>query len=257
MKSAGGGLKVTVMDVTTATFERDVIEASKSHPVVVDFWAPWCGPCRALTPIIDKVAREFEGRVKVVKVNSDDNPELSAAYGVRSIPNVIAFKNGRPAAQFVGALPESQVRAFIEQLLPSESELALDRAEALFAANRIEEAEQALAAVKPDPDLDQRVAALRQGIAYARAGAGADEGALRARLEADPADHEARLALAGLHAAARRYADAMDQLLEIVRRDKNWRDGEARKQLLALFNLAAADPALVAEYRRKLANVLH
>src|SRR5690606_32067096 len=88
-------------------------------------------------------------------------------------------------------------------------------------------------------------------------GAGADEGALRARLEADPADHEARLALAGLHAAARRYADAMDQLLEIVRRDKNWRDGEARKQLLALFNLAAADPALVAEYRRKLANVLH
>ena len=246
------------MDVSTETFESEVLEASKTQPVVVDFWAPWCGPCRALTPVIEKVAGEFAGRVKLVKVNSDDNQELASAYGVRSIPNVIAFKDGRPAAQFVGAVPESQVRAFMEQLLPSPAEEALRRAEALFAANRVEDAERVLAAVKPDPALAERIAALKHGIAYARAGQdGPSEAELHSRLAADPADHEARLALAGLYAAERRYAEAMDELLEIVRRDKSWREGEARKQLLALFNLAAADPTLVTEYRRKLAATLH
>lgn len=246
------------MDVSTETFESEVLDASRTQPVVVDFWAPWCGPCRALTPIIEKVAAEFAGRVKLVKVNSDDNQELAGAYGVRSIPNVIAFKDGRPAAQFVGALPEGQVRAFIQQLLPSPAEEAVGQAEGLFAAGRIDEAEQMLAGVRPDPGLDERIAALKQGIAYARAGQGGpSEADLHARLAADPADHEARLALAGLYAAQRRYAEAMEALLEIVRRDKTWRDGEARKQLLALFNLAAHDPALVADYRRKLAATLH
>src|SRR5262245_38241758 len=95
-----------LMDVTPATFEREVLEASKTMPVVVDFWAPWCGPCRTLTPIIEKIAATFRGRVKLVKVNSDDNPQLSQAFQIRSIPNVIAFKDGKPAAQFLGALPE-------------------------------------------------------------------------------------------------------------------------------------------------------
>jgi putative thioredoxin len=246
------------MDVTTATFEQEVLEASKSLPVVVDFWAPWCGPCRALGPIIEKVAGELEGRVKLVKVDSDENPELSAAFGIRSIPNVIAFKDGRPAAQFLGAQPEAQVRAFIEKLLPSAAEQALERAEALFAAGDIDGTEQALAAVAREPDLKPRIAALEHGIAYARAGTeGPTEEELRAKLAADPDDHEARLALAFAFAAGRRYAEAMEELLEIVRRGKDWRDGEARKQLLALFDLAAAEPALVAEYRRKLASALH
>ena len=244
-------------DVSTKTFEKEVLEASKTVPVVVDFWAPWCGPCRSLTPIIEKVVGEFKGRVKLVKVNSDDNPELSQAFQIQSIPNVIAFKDGRAAAQFVGAQPESQVRAFIEKLLPSQMEAALKNAEALLAAGNLDDAERQLAVIKSDPSIAARIEAVRQGIAYARAGdQGPAETELRAKLEANPADHETRLALAGLYAGQRRYQEAMDQLLEILKRAKNWREGEARKQLIALFTLASSQPALVAEYRRKLASAM-
>jgi putative thioredoxin len=245
------------MDATTATFEREVLEASKSLPVIVDFWAPWCAPCRALAPILEKLTAEFAGRVKLVKVNIDENPDLAAAFGIRSIPAVFGFRDGRPAAQFLGALPEGQVRAFIEKLLPSASEVALERAERLFAEGRLDEAEQELAKVKSDPDWEARVEALRRGIADARESErGPGEAELRARLAANPMDHEARLALAARHAAARRWREALEELLEIVRRDRDWRDGEARKRMLAIFNLAD-DPDLVSEYRRRLASVLY
>jgi putative thioredoxin len=245
-------------DVTTATFNREVLEASKTTPVVVDFWAPWCGPCRALTPIIEKVAAEFKGRIKLVKVNSDDNPELSQAYGIRSIPNVIAFKDGRPAAQFVGAQPEQQVRTFMEKLLPSQMEEALKNAEALLAAGNLDDAERQLAVIKPDLVNAPRIEAVRQGIALARSGEqGPAESELREKLKANPADHEARLALAGFYAGQRRYQEAMDELLEILKRAKDWKEGEARKQLIALFSMAASQPALVAEYRRKLTSALY
>lgn len=246
------------MDVTTDTFEHEVMEASKDLPVVVDFWAPWCGPCRALTPVIEKAAAAFAGRIKLVKVNSDENQDLASAFGVRSIPSVIAFKDGRPAAQFVGAQSEGQVRAFMEKLLPSASEEALERAEAACAEGRLDDAERELAVVDADPVLAPRVQALRQTIAFARAAAeGPGEAELEAKLAANPADHETRFTLAGLYAYERRYREAMDALLEILRRDRHWRDGEARRQLLALFDLAAGDPPLVAEYRRKLARLLH
>jgi len=246
------------MDVTTADFEREVLEASKALPVVVDFWAPWCGPCRALTPVLEKVAAAYAGRVKLVKVNSDDNQELSAAFNVRSIPNVIAFKGGKPVGQFMGAQAEGQVRAFFEKLLPSASELALARAEALFAEKKLDEAEAELANVKSDPDWDARVEALRQGITYARAQTGGPgEAELKARIAANPADHEAHAALAALYAGAQRWREAMDELLEILRRAKDWKEGEARRQMLAIFNLAAAQPELVSEYRRKLASALY
>ena len=244
-------------DVTTKTFEQEVLDASKTVPVIVDFWAPWCGPCRSLTPIIEKVVGEFKGRVKLVKVNSDDNPELSQAFRVQSIPNVIAFKDGRAVSQFVGAQPESQIRAFIEKLLPSQMEAALKNAEDLLAAGNLDDAERQLAVIKSDPSIAARIEAVRQGIAYARAGdQGPAEAELRAKLEANPADHETRLALAGVYAGQRRSQEAMDELLEILKRAKNWREGEARKQLLSLFTLASSQPALVAEYRRKLASAM-
>jgi putative thioredoxin len=244
-------------DVSTKTFEKEVLDASKTVPVIVDFWAPWCGPCRSLTPIIEKVVGEFKGRVKLVKVNSDDNPELSQAFRVQSIPNVIAFKDGRAVSQFVGAQPESQVRAFIEKLLPSQIEAALKNAEDLLAAGNLDDAERQLAVIKSDPSIAARIEAVRQGIAYARAGdQGPAEAELRAKLEANPADHETRLALAGIYAGQRRYQEAMDELLEILKRAKNWREGEARKQLISLLTLASSQPALVAEYRRKLTSAM-
>ncbi|HTQ77959.1 MAG TPA: thioredoxin [Burkholderiales bacterium] len=246
------------MDVTTPNFEKEVLEASKTLPVVVDFWAPWCSPCRALTPILEKVAKDYAGRVKVVKVNSDENPELSAAFQVRSIPNVIAFKDGRAASQFMGAIPEGQVRAFFDSLLPSPSELALARAEAHFKAGRLDESEKELANVKFDPDWEARVEALKQGIAYARAGkSGPGEAELKAKLAANPADHDSRAALAALYAGAKRWREAMEELLEILRRAKDWKDGAARKELVNLFTLAADQPDLVAEYRKKLAAALY
>ncbi len=246
------------MDVSTATFEHEVLEASRTTPVVVDFWAPWCGPCRTLGPIIEKVAESFRGQVKLVKVNSDESPEISSALNIRSIPTVIAFRDGQPVTQFVGALPEGQVRAFFEQLLPSPAEQALEHAETLLERGQLDDAEQAVAGVKYDPALADRLEALKLRISYARSGEqGIDEAAMRARIDADAADHEARLALASLHAGQGHYREAMEQLLEIIRRERDWRDGEARRQLLALFNFAAGDASLVAEFRRKLASALH
>ncbi|MGH8705508.1 MAG: thioredoxin [Burkholderiales bacterium] len=248
-------MPVQAIEVASASFEREVLEASKTTLVVVDFWAPWCAPCRALTPILEKLAAEYGGRFRLAKVNSDENAELASAFGVRSIPDVMAFRDGRAVAQFLGALPERQVRAFIDKLLPPpELELAARAIE----QKRFDEAERLLDAVKPDVDWDERTGTLRQALAFARSGdGGANEPGLEAKLAANPADHEARLALAGLHAAKHRYRKALEELLEIVRRDRNWRDGEARRQMLAIFNLAAGEPDLVSEYRRKLASALY
>ena len=276
-----------VLEVTAETFEQDVLEASKQAPVVVDFWAPWCAPCRTLGPVLEKLATEYDGRFRLAKVNTEENVELAQAFNVRSIPDVRAFRGGRQVDQFMGALPEPRVRAFIEDLVPSPAELEwlhaaelrlagdlaaamaalrkalelnpqlhlarIDLAEVLVETGQHEEASTELDGVPDDPDWDARVAALKQAVAFARAGG--SESDLSARVAADPADFEARLALAGALAARKAWRDALEHLLEIVRRDKAWRDGEARKQMIAIFNLAG-DEDLVGEYRRKLASVL-
>jgi putative thioredoxin len=278
-----------VVEVTTATFERDVVEASKATPVVVDFWAPWCGPCRALGPLLEKLAAEYAGRFRLAKVNSDENPELARVFNVRSIPDVRAIRGGREVDGFMGALPEGQLRAFLERIVPSPAELErlraaelrtagdavgalaalrkalaldprhdlarIDLAERLIEEGGHDEATRLLDAVRPDVDWDARVAALKQAIGFARAGG--SEGDLAARVAANPSDLDARLSYAGALAARKAWRPAMEQLLEIIRRDKGWRDGEARKQMVAIFNLAADEADLVSEYRRKLSSALY
>ena len=244
------------MDIGIAEFEQQVLKSSASQPVVVDFWAPWCAPCRALGPILEKLEAEYGGRFRLAKVNLDENPSLAEALGVRSIPAVFGFREGRPVAQFVGAQPEREVRAFIERLLPSPHQKSLGQAEQLIAQGKVDEAEKLLEAMPFDIEWEPRMEALRAAIGFARAG-GPDTAELEKRIAAAPDDHALRLQLAQRLAAQRRWREAMDQLLEIVKKDKGWRDGEARKQLVHIFRLAADQPDLVTEYRRRLATQLY
>jgi putative thioredoxin len=239
------------MDISKDQFQTEVLEASV--PVLVDFWAPWCGPCKSLGPILEKLEGEYAGRFKLVKVNVDENQELAGTFSVRSIPAVFAFRGGKAVDSFLGALPESQVRAFIERQFPSPHEITIGKAQGLVDEGKLEEAEKLLASVPEHIDWDAKVHTLRAAIGYARAG---DDPALKARVEKNPADLESRLALARAHAGQKRYREALEELLEIVRRDKAWRDGLARMEMLNLFALSP-EPDLVSEYRRKLATALY
>jgi putative thioredoxin len=243
------------MDISKDDFQREVLDASAQVPVLVDFWAPWCAPCRSLGPVLEKLEREYAGRFKLVKVNSDENQELAAAFNVRSIPAVFAVRNGKAADSFLGALPESQVRSFIERQFPSAHELTIAKAEGLIAQGKVDEAEALLGGVPSHIDWDAKVETLRAAIGYARSG-NQDEGDLQGRIRKNPQDLETRLALARLYAGTQRYREALDELLEIVRRDKSWRDGLARSEMLNVFALAP-EPGLVSEYRRKLATALY
>jgi len=281
------------MDVNSDTFESVVIEGSHKTPVIVDFWAPWCGPCRALTPVLEKLAAEYDGRFVLAKVNSDDNSELSARYGVRGIPSVKAFVGGRIVDEFSGALPERAVREFLERVVPSpvdelrgravdvyreshdieqalellsraaeldpaDENVLIDRAALLVESGRHEEARQLLSALSPLGGMDERVSVLQSKLDLAQGAADAPSEALvRQRIERDENDLEARLQLAHLHVARSEHRQALEQLLDIVRRDRSFGDDVARKTMLKVFELLGNGGELVSEFRRKLASAMN
>ena len=275
------------IDVGLADFQQHVLDESKLRPVVVDFWAPWCGPCKSLKPVLEKLAAEYGGKFLLAKINSDDNQELATRYGVRGIPNVKAFINGEPVDEFSGAMPEGEVRAFLDRLIPSPADdmraqaaelrlagdmpgalqtladaskldpahvgIRLDAMEIMLDLGEADEARRLLGTL-PD-DADPRVPQLKARLQFMGA-AGEDEAALAAKVAANENDLDARLKLANLHVAAGQYEAGMDQLLEIIRRDRGFQDDIGRKTLLSVFSLLDGDER-VSRYRRLLASALN
>lgn len=240
---------MSAYEVTDATFEDDVLRKSFQQTVVVDFWAAWCGPCRQLTPVLERLADESSEWV-LATVDVDANPRLSATFGIQSIPAVKAFRDGKQVGEFMGALPESQVRKWLEQLGPSEGELALVVAEEAEAAGRLEEARAAYEqALKEEPGLF----AARSGLArldLALRSQTLDEATLRSRAEADPSDLEAIMGLADLDAAAGRHEQAFGRLIETIRGASDDDREKVRKHLLGLFDtLPAGDPRVLSSRR--------
>ena len=292
---AAPGADDLVMDTTTAAFRQDVMAESMKQPVLVDFWAPWCGPCKQLTPILEKAVRAAGGKVKLVKMNIDEHPQIPGQLGVQSIPAVFAFQRGQPVDGFMGALPESQVKSFIERLVgplgPSAADELLSEADDLVAAGDIGGGAELYAAVlAQDPENTRALAALvklhvdmgdlegakrflamapdakaddpaivgaRAAIDLAeQAGSLGDLADLQRQIEADPLDHQARFDLAlGLNARGQRQ-EAADHLLEIVRRDRNWNEDGARKQLLQFFEAWGPMDATTIAGRRRLSSIL-
>ncbi|AWM88748.1 thioredoxin [Microvirga sp. 17 mud 1-3] len=284
-----------IKDTTTAAFRQDVLSESMQQPVLVDFWAPWCGPCKQLTPVLEKVVREAGGKVKLVKMNIDEHPQIAGQLGVQSIPAVFAFQRGQPVDGFMGALPESQVKAFIERLVgplgPSAVEEVMAEADRLAAAGDaagaaelyagilaqdpghapalaalaklhvelgdLEGARRLLDMVPADKAKDPAIAGARAALDLAeQAGSLGDTAEFERRIAADPLDHQARFDLAIALNARGQRKEAVDQLLEIVRRDRNWNEDGARKQLVQFFEAWGPMDAATLAGRRRLSSIL-
>ena len=296
----GGQVAATAGDLikesSTSSFAVDVMEASQKTPVIVDFWAPWCGPCKTLGPMLEKAVRHAGGLVRMVKINIDENQELAAQLRIQSIPTVYAFKGGRPVDGFTGALPESQIKSFVDRLLAGNKpplDTALEQAEqalkagdaetayaiysevaeqapdstkalaglirAMVALGLAEEAKAMIEGLTPEMLRDANIAAAISALELAAQGSAVellDTSALEARIAADPKDHQARLDLAVALYGAGRTEEAIDQLIESVRRERGWHDEAARKQLVKIFEALGFTDPLAIDGRRKLSSVL-
>jgi putative thioredoxin len=295
LQNGGAPAPDVVIDTTTQAFMKDVIEESKRQPVLVDFWAPWCGPCKQLTPVLEKAVRAAKGKVKLAKMNIDEHPAIPGQLGIQSIPAVIAFSNGQPVDGFMGALPESQVTAFLERLTkgkiaPDDQDIlkaadaALAEGDAASAAQlyaqllqedeknvhalaglarcyvetgALDQAKQTLALVPEAKQNEAPVAAARAALEVAEQAKSLGPLAeLEQKVAADPLDHQARFDLALALNANGKREEAAQQLLDIVKRDRKWNDDGARKQLVQFFEAwGFADPAAV-EGRKKLSSIL-
>jgi putative thioredoxin len=284
-----------IKDTTTAGFVKDVIEASRSVPVIVDFWAAWCGPCKQLTPLLEKIVKSYGGKVRLVKLNVDEHPAIAGQLRIQSLPTVYAFRDGRPLDGFVGGQPESTIRTFIDRIVGEEqqadlatvlasAEQALEEGDVqsaaeIFAAvlqedkqnpaalaglarcylqtGDVARAEQTIALVPPDQKNVAAVERVKAALELARKANQTDNrDALLSRLAANPADHQARFDLAVASAARGEKETAVEHLLDLVRRDRNWNEQAARKQLVQLFDAwGPKDPATV-DGRRRLSSLL-
>ncbi len=287
-----------IKETTTQTFVKDVIEESRRQPVMIDFWAPWCGPCRQLTPILEKAVKNAKGRVKLVKMNIDEHPQIPGQMGIQSIPAVIAFVNGQPADGFMGAVPESQVNAFIEKITKgvpaagepnltevlAEADAVLAEGDAEGAAQiyaevlahdatniaalaglakcymttgAVEQAKQTLAMVPESKRNDAAVKAVQAAIDLAEQAQSVGPIAeLEQKVAANPLDHQARFDLATALNAMNKRAEATEQLLAIVKRDRKWNDDGARKQLVQFFEAWGGTDEATVEGRRRLSTIL-
>lgn len=289
---AGGDL---IKDTTEATFMADVVEVSQDVPVIVDFWAPWCGPCKTLGPMLEQAVIEARGRVRMVKINVDENQRIAQQLRIKSIPTVYAFFQGQPVDAFQGALPQSEIKAFVERVAGAAGDgglaEALEAAESMLAEGAVADAAQTFAAILAElPDsavalaglarsylalgeTDQveallnsappsmanapEIDAVRAQLALAKQAADAGPvNELRARVEADPADLQARFDLAtALHASGEVQA-AVDELLDLFRRDREWNDGAAKAQLFTIFDALKPQDPIALNGRRKLSSLI-
>ncbi len=279
-------MNAMVKDVTDASFAADVVERSKQLPVIVDLWAPWCGPCRQLGPILENVAAARAGEVELVKLNVDENPQVAAQLGARSIPLVVGFSEGKVAGQFVGVQPESGVNSFIDSLLPSEADALVIEAASKRAAGDDEAAEAALSrALELDAHHEDAAIALAlllaatsrredalallgrfpssghdavgATMAQLRLGDTGDVGALEAKVADAPDDLGGAIELGRALAAGGEYERALDLLIDVVERDGTFDDGAARKAMLDLFGVMGGANPLTRTYRSRLARALH